>query len=95
MPERAGSAVTEVPGSHSVYLSQPAAVAALITQAAAQPEGKQASRGSPESSHAGAAGRGPAAPAWDDSDEPRLACLPSGCAAAWVMRAATAAGWDR
>jgi pimeloyl-ACP methyl ester carboxylesterase len=35
MAERAGATVTEVPGSHSVYLSQPAAVAALITQAAA------------------------------------------------------------
>src|ERR1700729_1623439 len=32
--ERAGSTVTEVPGSHSIYLSQPAAVAGLITQAA-------------------------------------------------------------
>jgi pimeloyl-ACP methyl ester carboxylesterase len=35
MSERAGSTVVEVPGSHSVYVSQPAAVAALITQAAA------------------------------------------------------------
>ncbi len=34
MSERAGSTVTEVPASHSVYVSQPAAVAALITQAA-------------------------------------------------------------
>jgi pimeloyl-ACP methyl ester carboxylesterase len=34
MSERAGSTVTEVPGSHAVYVSQPAAVAALITQAA-------------------------------------------------------------
>jgi pimeloyl-ACP methyl ester carboxylesterase len=34
MSERAGSAVTEVPGSHAIYLSQPAAVAALIIQAA-------------------------------------------------------------
>jgi pimeloyl-ACP methyl ester carboxylesterase len=34
MSERAGSTVTEVPGSHSIYVSQPAAVAALITQAA-------------------------------------------------------------
>jgi pimeloyl-ACP methyl ester carboxylesterase len=34
MSERAGSTVTEVPGSHSIYLSQPAAVAGLITQAA-------------------------------------------------------------
>ena len=30
MSERAGSTVTEVPGSHAVYVSQPAAVAALI-----------------------------------------------------------------
>jgi len=35
MSERAGSTVVEVAGSHSVYVSQPAAVAALITQAAA------------------------------------------------------------
>ena len=35
MSERTGSTVTEVPGSHSIYVSQPAAVAALITQAAA------------------------------------------------------------
>ncbi len=35
MSERAGSTVAEAPGSHSVYLSQPAAVAALIIQAAA------------------------------------------------------------
>ncbi len=34
MSERAGSTVIEVPGSHSIYLSQPAAVAALVTQAA-------------------------------------------------------------
>ena len=34
MSERAGPTVTEAPGSHSIYLSQPAAVAALITQAA-------------------------------------------------------------
>jgi pimeloyl-ACP methyl ester carboxylesterase len=34
MSERAGSTVIKVPGSHSVYLSQPAAVAALIEQAA-------------------------------------------------------------
>jgi pimeloyl-ACP methyl ester carboxylesterase len=39
MSERAGSTVTEVPGSHSVYLSQPAAVAALISQAAAASQG--------------------------------------------------------
>jgi pimeloyl-ACP methyl ester carboxylesterase len=35
MSERAGSTVVEVAGSHSVYVSQPAAVAALIAQAAA------------------------------------------------------------
>jgi pimeloyl-ACP methyl ester carboxylesterase len=34
MAERTGATVTEVPGSHSIYVSQPAAVAALITQAA-------------------------------------------------------------
>ena len=34
MSERAGSVVTETTGSHSVYVSQPAAVAALIAQAA-------------------------------------------------------------
>jgi pimeloyl-ACP methyl ester carboxylesterase len=34
MSERAGSTVTEAPGSHSIYLSQPAAVAGIITQAA-------------------------------------------------------------
>jgi pimeloyl-ACP methyl ester carboxylesterase len=35
MSERAGAAVTEVAASHSVYVSQPAAVASLIEQAAA------------------------------------------------------------
>jgi len=35
MAERAGASVTEVPGSHSVYLSQPEATAALIKRAAA------------------------------------------------------------
>lgn len=35
MSERAGSTVVEVPGSHAIYVSQPAAVAALIEQAAA------------------------------------------------------------
>jgi len=39
MSERAGSTVTEVPGSHAIYVSQPAAVAALITQAAAGARG--------------------------------------------------------
>ena len=34
MAERAGATVTEVPGSHSVYLSQAKAVASLIEQAA-------------------------------------------------------------
>ena len=34
MSERAGSAVTETPGSHAVYVSNPAAVAAVIAQAA-------------------------------------------------------------
>lgn len=34
MAERAGATTTEVPGSHAIYVSQPAAVASLITQAA-------------------------------------------------------------
>ena len=34
MSERAGSTVVEAPGSHSIYVSQPAAVAALIEKAA-------------------------------------------------------------
>src|SRR6202158_4371208 len=34
MSKRAGSTVTEVPGSHAVYVSQPAAVAAFIERAA-------------------------------------------------------------
>ena len=34
MSERAGSTVVEVTGSHAIYLSQPAAVASLIEQAA-------------------------------------------------------------
>jgi pimeloyl-ACP methyl ester carboxylesterase len=34
MAERTGATVTEIPGSHSVYLSQPKAVASLIKQAA-------------------------------------------------------------
>jgi pimeloyl-ACP methyl ester carboxylesterase len=37
MAERAGSTVVESPGSHSVYVSRPAAVATLIEQAAAAP----------------------------------------------------------
>ena len=40
MSERAGSTVTEAPGSHSIYLSQPAAVADLITQAATATGGR-------------------------------------------------------
>ncbi len=39
MAERTGAAVTEVPASHSVYVSQPATVAALITQAATAARG--------------------------------------------------------
>jgi len=34
MAERAGATTTEVPGSHAIYVSQPAAVARLITNAA-------------------------------------------------------------
>jgi hypothetical protein len=34
MSKRAGSAVTEVKGSHAVYVSQPKAVATLIAKAA-------------------------------------------------------------
>jgi hypothetical protein len=34
MSKRAGATVIEVPGSHSIFLSQPAKVAALIEQAA-------------------------------------------------------------
>jgi pimeloyl-ACP methyl ester carboxylesterase len=34
MAERAGSTTTEVPGSHAIYVSNPAAVATLIKQAA-------------------------------------------------------------
>jgi hypothetical protein len=34
MAERAGATTTEVAGSHAIYVSQPAAVANLITQAA-------------------------------------------------------------
>jgi pimeloyl-ACP methyl ester carboxylesterase len=39
MSERASSTVSEAPGSHSIYVSQPAAVAGLITQAAAAAKG--------------------------------------------------------
>jgi pimeloyl-ACP methyl ester carboxylesterase len=35
MSERAGSTVTETPGSHAIYVSNPAAAAAVIAQAAA------------------------------------------------------------
>ena len=35
MSERAGATMIEVPGSHAIYVSQPAAVAALIHEAAA------------------------------------------------------------
>jgi pimeloyl-ACP methyl ester carboxylesterase len=34
MAERAGATITEVPGSHAIYVSRPSAVADLITQAA-------------------------------------------------------------
>ncbi|MGW7237785.1 hypothetical protein [Streptomyces sp. NPDC054804] len=34
MAERAGATVTETPGSHAVYVSRPASVAAVIAQAA-------------------------------------------------------------
>ena len=34
MSERAGATVVEAPGSHSIYVSQPRAVAELIKQAA-------------------------------------------------------------
>ena len=34
MAERAGASTTEVSSSHAIYVSQPAAVAGLITQAA-------------------------------------------------------------
>ena len=34
MAQRTGATITEVPGSHAIYVSQPAAVASLITQAA-------------------------------------------------------------
>ena len=35
MAERTGATVSEVPGSHAIYVSNPAAVAAVIAQAAA------------------------------------------------------------
>jgi hypothetical protein len=39
MSERASSTVSEAPGSHSIYVSQPAVVASLITQAATAARG--------------------------------------------------------
>jgi pimeloyl-ACP methyl ester carboxylesterase len=41
MSERAGAATSEIAASHSVYVSQPAAVAALIEQAASAVVGRQ------------------------------------------------------
>ena len=38
MSERAGATVVEVAGSHAVYVSQPAAVAATITSAIDAPD---------------------------------------------------------
>ena len=35
MAQRAGAAISEVPGSHAVYVSRPEVVAALIAKAAA------------------------------------------------------------
>jgi pimeloyl-ACP methyl ester carboxylesterase len=40
MAERAGASVTEVPGSHAVYVSNPAAVATVIARAAAARTGQ-------------------------------------------------------
>ena len=37
MSERAKATVTEAPGSHAIYVSRPAVVAAVITQAASEP----------------------------------------------------------
>jgi hypothetical protein len=39
MAARAGSTVVEVKGSHAVYVSQPAAIASAIEQAARSPQG--------------------------------------------------------
>jgi pimeloyl-ACP methyl ester carboxylesterase len=39
MAARAGATTTEVPGSHAIYVSQPGAVASLITQAARSLQG--------------------------------------------------------
>lgn len=41
MSQRAGSSVTEVPGSHAVYVSRPEAVAEIIEKAAREIAGKQ------------------------------------------------------
>jgi hypothetical protein len=35
MAERAGATTTDVPGNHAIYVSQPSAVADLVTRAAA------------------------------------------------------------
>ncbi len=52
MAERAGSTTTEAPGSHAIYVSQPAAVADLIKQAAhtLDPEGALAPDATPVAS---------------------------------------------
>jgi hypothetical protein len=44
MAQRAGAAVTEVPGSHAVYVSRPKDVAMLIEHAAKEVAAKEASR---------------------------------------------------
>lgn len=43
MSQRAGSSVTEVPGSHAVYVSRPKAVAEIIEKAAREIAAKQPS----------------------------------------------------
>jgi hypothetical protein len=43
MAQRAGSNVTEVPGSHAVYVSRPKAVAEVIEKAAREIAAKQPS----------------------------------------------------
>ncbi|MEV5844019.1 alpha/beta hydrolase [Streptomyces sp. NPDC051985] len=40
MAQRAGATVSETPGSHAVYVSRPAVVAAVIAQAAQGPDGQ-------------------------------------------------------
>ena len=47
MAERAGATLSEVAASHSVYLSQPEAVATLIAQAAAGAAERSAPRQTP------------------------------------------------